>query len=167
MFCLSHKFWINSFRDIPKGHFLLQTLNLPPFKKISDCTEVAKKKRFPYRARIEVWGYIRGRPIVRAITTIKMCYYITSIWLIIHIVTVCYQYLSYFFIARGTCWGNIFLLLSFVRLKFHISTFITIFAYVLSFSFQSQYFEAVKGHHKVCIDISTQRTTLHFLFVVH
>ena len=72
-----------------------------------------------------------------------------------------------FFIARDTCWGNIFLFLPFARLKFHISTFITISEYVLSFSFHSQYFEAFKGYHKVCIEILKQRTTLHLLFVGH
>ena len=72
-----------------------------------------------------------------------------------------------FFIARGTCWGNEFLFLSFVRLKSHISTFITIFEYVLSFKFQSKYFEAVKGYHTFCIENLKQRTTLNFLFVTH
>ena len=33
-FCLSHKFRINYFCDIFKGHFLLQTLNVLPFQKI-------------------------------------------------------------------------------------------------------------------------------------
>ena len=133
--------------------------------KIFDCPDGAKKKRRPHRANIEIWGSIRSQTFVWDIITTEMCYFVTSIWSTIHIVMASYQYLYHFFIVGDTWWGNIFFFLSFFRLNVHISIFLTIFQYVLSTSFQSQYFEAVKGNHKVCIDILKQKYTLHLLFV--
>ena len=52
---------------------------------------------------------IVGRLIVQAINREKRGYFIASIQLITHLDTASYQYFSFFFIARDTCFCNILL----------------------------------------------------------
>ena len=58
----------------------------------------------------------------------------------------------------------IFLFLGFIILKYILSIFLTNFESVLSLSFLSQYFEAVKEFHNFSIYILIYTTTLNLLF---
>ena len=131
----------------PKAIVLLQTLNLLTFQKL--------------------WGYIVCRQIVPDISTIERWYRITSFWLTIHIVTVSYQYLSNFFIARDTCWGSIFLFSSFVRLKFRISSFLTILNMCCLFNFSHKFLKQSKDTIKFLLrSRSKEPTSVCYLSVI-
>ena len=118
--------------------------------------------------------YLISRSVLGGFNLLRTSYYCNRK------VPVCYVYSVYnpysygelsiivpILMARDTFWDNIFSFLSFVRLKFHLSIFLPNFEYVLSFSFQSQYFGAVKGYHNFCFEISKQRTNINLLFVSH
>ena len=132
--CLSHKCWNNSFCDIPKRHFSLQTLILLPFQNLR-LPRFNRENKTPTRSKHWKTGLYWG------LENLVSYYYNRKVLVYnIYLVDNPYSYgeLSIFvpfLIARDTCWGNIFLFLSFVRLKFHISTYLTMFEYVLSFSF--------------------------------
>ena len=115
-----------------KGHFLLQTLNLLPFQKLQ-LFRRSKKNKTPTQRKHWKIGLFWG-------SADRASYYYNKKVLVYNVYSVNNPY-SYgelsicvpLFIVRDTCWGNIFSFSSFLRMKFHISTFLTIFESVLYF----------------------------------
>ena len=108
-----------------------------------------------------------GRPIVQAITTTErvLVYYV-------YLVDNPYIYgeLSIFvpiFLLRETHAEVIYLYFSFFQIEVSYINISHNFRICAIFLISVTIFEAVKGYHKVCIEILKQRTTLHLLFVGH
>ena len=103
----SHTFRIYSFCDILKGHFFAVDTESSIFSKASGlyCGS-ADRVRYFYNRKVIVYN----------VFLVKNLYRNGELSI----------FFQFFLIPRDTCWVSIFIFLSFVRMRFHISTFITI-----------------------------------------
>ena len=148
-----------------RGHFSLQTLNLLTFQIIW-LSRRSKQKKTPIQRKNWNTGlYCSLADHASYYFNRKVLVYNGYLFKI-HMVTVSYRYLSFVFNCKRHMLRWYILIFVIFRLKFHISTFLKILEYVLSFHFSHNILRQSKDTIKFALKYRSKEPPLIFHLLV-